>query len=124
MTFKENLEKDMLLGISKDTNNQKTFVKPKKNLYFAKYFDGRKVFTIRDIVQKLGYDYSKIIEQMERRVKEGEIGIVECHMMKDDIKKEISKQKVLDFAVVDENTGKRYLNGGIVMQDGKISFHT
>lgn len=126
MTYRENLDNDMLFGKRNDPDNQKTFVKPRKNLYFEKRYLSKKdkVIPLKDIVEGWGYDYSKLIKQMDLRVKEGEVGIVGFTGYESDLAKNKEQQRVLDFTIADEITGKQYLVGGIVFQNGKMSFHT
>lgn len=126
MTYRENLDNDMLFGKRNDPDNQKTFVKPRKNLYFEKRYLSKKdkVIPLKDIVEGWGYDYSKLIKQMDLRVKEGEVGIVGFTGYESDLAKNKEQQRVLDFTIADEITGKPDLVGGIVFQNGKMSFHT
>ena len=126
MTYRENLDDDMIFGKRKDPDNQKTFVKPTKDLYFEKRYVSSKdkVITIREIVEGWGYEYSTVIAQMKRRVKEGEVGIVGFSGSEDKLKKNKEEQRLLDFTIANENTGKFHLVGGILFYNGKISFHT
>lgn len=128
MTYRENLDNDMLFGKRNDPDNQKTFVKPRKNLYFEKRYaaNQNKVIPLRDILAGWGYMrlYPELIKQMERRVKEGEVGIVGFTGYESDLAKNKEQQRVLDFTIADEITGKPDLVGGIVFKNGKMSFHT
>jgi len=52
------------------------------------------------------------------------MAIVSCHIKEDEIIREASIQKVLDFAICDTMEGKITIEGGVLFQNGEISFHT
>ena len=49
---------------------------------------------------------------------------IACNLAQRLIDSEKSRQKTLDFVIRDVTTGNLVLNGGILFQDGKLSFHT
>lgn len=49
---------------------------------------------------------------------------IACNLSQRLVDSEKSKQKTLDFVIRNVTTGNIILNGGILFQDGKLSFHT
>lgn len=125
MSFKENLENDTVF----DQGKIKSFIKPRNNLYFRRHYVGirkgkDKFSTIGQIVRRWGYDYLEVVKQMDKRTKNGQIGIVQYSGTEEALKRNMNRQKYLDFAIFNAKTGNIVFNGAIVFEKGKMSFNT
>lgn len=82
--------------------------------------------SIKDIMSTLGYaeKYEFVLSHIKHRIGIDEIGIIECHIPLVGQDADQTRQKLLDFSIHDAETGNVSLVGGILLDHGKVSFHT
>ncbi len=106
------------------------FQRMRRNVFFARSYRTKpteRIWTIRDIMEKWGVlkHYEALIDNMEQKTSSNEvIAIVEWNGSTDELYPAPSEQKILNWGIYDENTGNTHIYGGIVFQNGKMTFHT
>jgi len=105
----------------------------RRDVFFARAYrtyPKERIWTIRDVMERWGVlnHYDELIRQMERRTDRtgrtgsNEIAIVEWN--DSDLTSNFDEQRILNWGLYDEITGKCYVYGGVVFQQGKMTFHT
>ena len=102
------------------------------SVFFQNYYlieeDMDHIIDLKTIIKKIGNeaDIETIIDACKRWTKHNtqEMAIVTCHIKSDEIVKNADVQKLLEFSIHHKISGDIILNGGIVFQYGKVSFHT
>ena len=83
---------------------------------------------LKDVIRNIGTekDIQTIIDHYKKWTEPNPrlFVYIACNLSQRLIDSEKSKQKTLDFVIRDVTTGNIVLNGGILFQDGKISFHS
>lgn len=83
---------------------------------------------LKDVIRNIGTeeDIQTIIDHFKKWTEPNPrlFVYIACNLAQRLIDSEKSRQKTLDFVIRDVTTGNIVLNGGILFQDGKISFHT
>ena len=83
---------------------------------------------LKDIIRNIGTekDIQTIIDHFKRWTEPNPqlFVYIACNLAQRVIDSDKSRQKLLDFVIRDITTGNLILNGGILFQDGKISYHT
>lgn len=83
---------------------------------------------LKDVIRSIGTeeDIQTIIDHFKKWTEPNPrlFVYIACNLAQRLIDSEKSRQKTLDFVIRDVTTGNIVLNGGILFQDGKISFHT
>ena len=83
---------------------------------------------LKDIIRSLGTeeDIQKIIDHYKKWTEPNPqlFVYIACNLSQRLIDSDKSKQKTLDFVIRDVTTGNIVLSGGILFQNGKLSFHT
>jgi len=111
-------------------SNEHNFKEVRSRIFFQNYFDPEtfKLVPLEDIIKTLGTenDVDTIRNACENWTKHDNtsMAIVSCHIKKDEIVKDPSVQKLLDSQICNTVTGDNSLVGGILFQDGKVTFHT
>lgn len=72
--------------------------------------------------------YEDLIKQMERKTdrtgRSGNNVIAIVEWLDNDLTSNFDEQRMLNWGIYDEITGKTYIYGGVVFQQGKMTFHT
>lgn len=83
---------------------------------------------LKDIIRSLGTeeDIQKIIDHFKKWTEPNPqlFVYIACNLAQRLIDSEKHRQKTLDFVIRNVTTGNIVLSGGILFQDGKLSFHT
>ena len=83
---------------------------------------------LKDVIRNIGIeeDIQTIIDHYKRWTEPNpQLFIyIACNLAQRLIDSEKSRQKTLGFVIRDVTTGNIVLSGGILFQDGKLSFHT
>ena len=113
----------------------KAYEKPQDNMYFQKYIDkinkkDSSLLTLREIFDRWNYSllYPMMIETLNRFLKDStdRIAIVSLDMpsQEESLKANPMDQKVFSFRLYNKDTGRRIINGGIILQNGTLSLHS
>jgi len=85
-------------------------------------------FQLKDMIKMIGTyeDIKTIINHFKKWTEPNPqlFVYIACNLSQRLIDSDKSRQKTLDFVIRDITTGNIVLNGGILFQDGKLSFHT
>lgn len=125
MDYLDQLRKDVL---SEDDNPVAEEVEDR--ILFQRYRAATKEerIPLKDVIKNIGTeeDIKTIINHFKKWTELNSRLFVHvmCNLPQRLIDSEKSRQKTLDFIIRDVTTGNIVLNGGILFQDGKISFHT
>lgn len=125
MNYLNQLRKDML-----SNDKYKIADEVEDRILFQRYYVASKDvwISLKDIIRYLGTedDIQTIINHLKMWVEPNDKRFiyVACIMSHHEIYKNKDRQKMLSFVVHDTTTGCSVICGGIVFQDGKISFHT
>ncbi len=108
---------------------------PKGNILIIKDFavegnkgNKRKIYTLREVLRAWGVvkHYPRLMMELQQRLRYTEDKImylcVEGH--NSDLRKEPHIQKLLYFEIRDKHTGNFRSNGGILFENGKMSWHS
>lgn len=133
MNFKKHIENNLVLGREdsgegiKNYGNGKAFQRVKKNVYLEKVYlrkPTERIWTIREIINLWGYDYSELIKFLENQIKnkENEIIILQFVFTSRILNKNDGKL-ILKWTVYDaeDRTNKKF--GTLEFKDGKIIKH-
>jgi len=125
MNYLDQVRKDVL---SKDDNPVAKEVEDR--ILFQSYLilSKEERIPLKDIVRSIGTeeDIQTIIDHFKKWTESNPqlFVYIACNLAQRLIDSDKSRQKTLDFVIRDVTTGNIVLNGGILFQDGKISFHT
>ena len=106
------------------------FKEVRSRIFFQNYYDITKdaYIPLVEIIETLGTteDVKTIIDACKNwtQHKHTDMAIVSCFIKKDEIVKDPSVQKLLEFEIHDTVAGGISLNGGVLFHHGKVSFHT
>jgi hypothetical protein len=110
--------------------NELVFKEVRSRIFFQNYYSSKSdsFIPLEEIVTTLGNkdDINTIIDACKNWTKfnRQRMAIVSCHIKEDEIIREVNIQKVLDFTICDTLEGKVTIEGGVLFQNGEISFHT
>ena len=83
---------------------------------------------LKDIIRNIGTeeDIQTIIDHFKKWTEPNPqlFVYIACNLLQRIIDSDKSRQKMLDFVIRNVTTGNMTMNGGILFQDGKISFHS
>lgn len=106
------------------------FREVRSRIFFQNYYSSKdgSFIPLEEIITTLGNkdDINTIIDACKNWTKfnRQKMAIVSCHIKEDEIIRETKIQKVLDFAICDTVEGKVTIEGGVLFQNGEVSFHT
>lgn len=112
------------------TTNEYIFEEVRSRIFFQKYYcpNTDKFIQLEDIIKVIGteQDIKTIINACRNWTLHDltKMAIVTCCINKDDIVKDPAVLKLLDFQISNTITGDIIINGGILFDKGKITFHT
>ena len=122
MTYRDNIE----ALLKSDDSSPAEIVK--KNIYMTKYLivneDYREI-TIMELMKVWGVQehYDRMVEHLHRFAHDKINRMVVLQYDNGAYDANSTEQKLLYFAVTD-NDGNHIINGGVLFQNGKMSFHT
>jgi hypothetical protein len=84
------------------------------------------VISIKEIVDRWGYSqfFDEMIERFCRLIKNDPDEDIVVHYDIGGLEKEMSRQKLLGWSIYNNRTDKFGLVGGVLFQEGEMSFHT
>ena len=106
------------------------FKEVRSRIFFQRYFnpDTYELTPLTDIINTIGSegDFGIILNACKNwtKHKHTDMAIVSCHLKPEEIVRDPTVQKLLDFQICDTVTGESSLVGGVLFQDGKVTFHT
>jgi len=106
------------------------FKEIRSRIFFQNYYSIKKdtYIPLSEIINTVGNedDFRAILNACRAwtQHKHTDMAIVSCYLKEEDIVKDPSVQKLLDFQICDTVSGEPSLVGGVLFQDGKVTFHT
>lgn len=84
------------------------------------------ILTIKEIMEAWGYGqfYDEMIDHFVRLIKNNTDEDILAHYDTGGLEKKMSSQKLLGWSIFDEKIKKFGLVGGVLFQEGEMSFHT
>lgn len=125
MTYYNKIKWDLFPG-----SKVHVFKEIRSRIFFQNYYSIKKntYIPLSEIINTFGNedDFMTILNACKRwtQHKLTDMAIVTCYLKEEDIVRDPSVQKLLDFQICDVVTGDLSLVGGVLFQDGKVTFHT